>query len=129
MKNINNEYIVNRSKVKGIDNKSQKKNKNINSKKSFEDVLKKINQNKKIKFSNHAKQRLTQRNINLTKEDVNKISNAVSKAKNKGVKDVLILMNDNAFITSVKNNTVITATNGKDLKENVFTNIDGAVII
>ena len=129
MKNINNEYIVNRNKIKGIDNKSPKKNESINSKKSFEDVLKKINQNKKIKFSNHAKQRLTQRNINLTKEDVNKISNAVSKAKNKGVKDALILMNDNAFITSVKNNTVITATNGKDLKENVFTNIDGAVII
>ena len=129
MKNINNEYIVNRNKIKGIDNKSSKKNENINSKKSFEDVLKKINQNKKVKFSNHAKQRLTQRNINLTKEDVNKISNAVSKAKNKGVKDALILMNDNAFITSVKNNTVITATNGKDLKENVFTNIDGAVII
>lgn len=129
MKNINNEYIVNRNKIKGIDNKSPKKNENINSKKSFEDVLKKINQNKKIKFSNHAKQRLTQRNINLTKEDVNKISDAVSKAKTKGVKDALILMNDNAFITSVKNNTVITATNGKDLKENVFTNIDGAVII
>jgi len=33
-----------------------------------------------------------------------------------------------ALIVSIKNRTVITAVDGQSLKENVFTNIDSAVI-
>jgi hypothetical protein len=32
-----------------------------------------------------------------------------------------------SFVVNVKNKTVITAVNSNELKENVFTNIDGAV--
>lgn len=38
-------------------------------------------------------------------------------------------MDDKAFIASVKNKTIITAASGEQLKENIFTNIDGAVIL
>lgn len=132
MKNISNDYVLNRSRIKGVNDaqkpKVDKHNVNKNGK-SFKDVLNQINKNDEVIFSKHALQRLEKRNINLSKEDLDQISNAVNKAKNKGVNEALIILRDNAFITSIKNNTVITATTGEDLKENVFTNIDGAVII
>jgi len=52
---------------------------------------------------------------------------AVDKADAKGVKDTLIVMDRIAFVVNVKNRTVITALNSSEMKENVFTNIDGAV--
>jgi len=39
-----------------------------------------------------------------------------------------VLLRDMAFIVSVKNKTVITAMDGENMKSNVFTNIDSAVI-
>lgn len=82
-----------------------------------------------LKFSQHAQQRLADRNIELTQEDLNKLNQAVSKAREKGSRDSLVLMDDLALLVSVKNNTVITAVDGQSLKENVFTNIDSAVIV
>ena len=82
-----------------------------------------------LKFSQHATQRLADRNIELTQDDLDKLNQAVSKAREKGAKDSLVLMDDLALLVSVKNNTVITAVDGQSLKENVFTNIDSAVIV
>jgi len=132
MKNISNDYVLNRSRINGVnDTQNQQVNKQSSTKngKNFKEVLDQINKSDQVIFSKHALQRLEKRNINLSKEDLNQISVAVNKAKDKGVKEALIILRDNAFITSVKNNTVITATTGEDLTENVFTNIDGAVII
>ena len=130
MTKISNEYVLNRNRINGIDN--SKKNIQTNKTgdgKSFKEVMNQLSKNGKVNFSKHAMQRLEKRNINLTSEDINKITDAVNIAKAKGVKDALIIMGDNAFVTSIKNNMVITATSGTDLKESVFTNIDGAVII
>ncbi|HEX3011056.1 MAG TPA: TIGR02530 family flagellar biosynthesis protein [Syntrophomonadaceae bacterium] len=85
--------------------------------------------NSELKFSGHAQQRLQSRNISLSADEVNKIKEAVGKAREKGSRDSLILMNDLALVVSVKNNTVITAVDGGSLKDNVFTNIDSAVIV
>jgi flagellar operon protein len=82
-----------------------------------------------IKFSRHAEFRLQSRNISLSQTQKDKMKEAVSKAESKGVRDSLVLMDDLAFVVNVKNRTVITAANSNELKENVFTNIDGAVII
>lgn len=95
---------------------------------SFQDVLSKVNQ-KELKFSKHAIERLKSRNIELTSNDIEKINKAVDKASEKGVKEALILMDNKAFIASIKNKTIITAAVEDQLKENVFTKIDGAVII
>lgn len=85
--------------------------------------------NPKLKFSNHAQERLNSRNIALSEIDLEKITDAVAKAREKGARDSLVLMQDLALVVSVKNNTVITAIDGENLKENVFTNIDSAVIV
>ena len=53
----------------------------------------------------------------------------MDKAAQKGSQDSLILMNDTALVVSVKNRTVVTAMDGASMKDNVFTNIDSAVIV
>lgn len=82
-----------------------------------------------LKFSAHAHQRLQDRKIKFDSETLNRISNAVDKAATKGVEDTLVLTGDAALIVNVKNRTVITALDKNTMSGNVFTNIDGAVII
>jgi flagellar operon protein len=82
-----------------------------------------------LKFSAHATQRLNDRKITLDPKTMAKVSEAVDKAEAKGLEDTLVLTGDAAFIVSVKNRTVITALDKNNLSGNVFTNIDGAVIV
>ncbi|WP_066637268.1 TIGR02530 family flagellar biosynthesis protein [Desulfolucanica intricata] len=97
---------------------------------AFESVLQqKIQGNSEIKFSAHAEKRLQERNIKLAPADITKIHQAMQRASIKGARDSLLLYGDLALIASIKNNTVVTALDGKAIKEHVFTNIDSAVII
>lgn len=82
-----------------------------------------------IKFSKHAMQRLESRNISLNESDVARLNSAVDKASQKGVNDSLILMDNMAFIVSIPGKTVVTAMPVDEARENVFTHIDGAVMI
>jgi flagellar operon protein len=82
-----------------------------------------------VKFSAHAKERLQSRNIELSDNDLSRIQNAVDKAASKGARSSLLVMDKAALIVSVTNRTVITAVDNANLKENVFTNIDSAVIV
>lgn len=82
-----------------------------------------------LKFSKHAGIRLEQRNISLNEEQLNRLKEGTKKADKKGIKESLMIMDDMAFIVNIKNNTVITAMDRTDSNENVFTNIDGAVIV
>jgi len=82
-----------------------------------------------LKFSAHAKERLGLRNINLSEGDVARLTSGVDKAASKGARQSLLVMDNQAFIVSVTNRTVITALDGSSMKENVFTNIDSAVIV
>lgn len=96
----------------------------------FKEILQtQIGKQNEIKFSKHAVERLQSRNINLSKQEMQKIDTALTKAADKGVKETLIIMGNTAFIANVKNRTIVTAATGENLKDNVFTNIDGAVII
>lgn len=82
-----------------------------------------------LKFSSHATQRLQDRKINLDAATMAKVNDALDKADAKGVEDTLVLTKDAALIVSVKNRTVITALDRASMSGNVFTNIDGAVIV
>ena len=94
--------------------------------KSFEDVL--GEEITRIKFSQHAKNRVESRNLALTAEDLSKLDEAVDKASEKGAKDSMIFLRDMAFIVNVKNRTVVTALDSEQIKDNVFTNIDSVLI-
>lgn len=82
-----------------------------------------------IKFSGHAQTRLASRQITLTGDDVARLGNAMTQAAAKGAKDSLVLMDKTAFVVSVANRTVITAVAQDALKDNIFTNIDSAMIL
>ena len=102
---------------------------------SFASVLNKIQESSDInssegdvKFSKHALNRLSMRNIELTKDQMDRLNQGKNEAGEKGIKDSLILIDQLAFIVNVPNNTVVTAMDQTENKSNVFTNIDGAVI-
>ncbi|ABN51711.1 MAG TPA: flagellar biosynthesis protein [Hungateiclostridium thermocellum] len=125
---VNNNYYVNISRINGSQRAIPSGKPDGKVQGSFEEILEsKVNENRGLKFSKHAEMRLQLRNIKLTDEQKEKISKAVQKAEEKGVKDSLVLIDDIAFVVNVRNRTVITAVNSNELKENVFTNIDGAV--
>ena len=93
---------------------------------SFAEVLRKKVDG--LKFSAHAASRMSSRGIGLTPELMNKLEKAVAGAAGKGARDSLILTKQCAFIVNIPNRTVVTAMDGENLKENIFTNIDSAVI-
>lgn len=82
-----------------------------------------------LKLSGHAKTRLESRNIELDSSQWNRVLDGVNRAAAKGAKDSLVMVDGAALVVSVKNRTVITAVDQANLKENVFTNIDSAVIV
>jgi flagellar operon protein len=81
-----------------------------------------------IKLSAHAQARLRQSNVDLDAGTADRLKSAFDKAEQKGSKDSLVLLDDLAFVVSVKNKTVITAVDSNRAKESVFTNIDSVVI-
>lgn len=96
---------------------------------SFENLFQKeLESQTEVKFSAHALKRLESRQIALNNKDMNLIKDAVNRAEAKGAKESLILLDNLALVVSIKNRTVITAVDESSLKDNVFTNIDSAVI-
>lgn len=99
---------------------------------SFGEILKSKQEARtetELKFSKHAANRLADRNIDLTQDQMQRLENGTKKASEKGINESLVLIDQLAFIVSVKNNTVITAMDQKEANDNIFTNIDGAVIM
>lgn len=94
---------------------------------SFEEVLN--SKKTELKFSKHADARLSERNIRLSEEQLERLNTGARKADAKGIGESLMIMDDLAFIVNIRNNTVVTAIDSRSSEENVFTNIDGAVIV
>lgn len=82
-----------------------------------------------IAFSKHAITRAEQRGIEIDDTLMTQLSDSVEKAQAKGAKNILAFDATRAFIVNVPNYRVITAMSQEEMKENVFTNIDGAVIL
>lgn len=98
---------------------------------SFEDVLRQtaLERETGLKFSKHASMRLNERDITLTQNQSTRLENGVDAASKKGINDSLVLVDNLAFIVNVPNKTVVTAMDQTETNSNVFTNIDGAVIM
>lgn len=123
---------INNQNIRQIGQSNQNLNKqkiNRNAERFSQIYQQEITDKNEIKLSAHAKQRLEQRNIELSEADMNALSRGMQKAEEKGGKESLLLYKDLAFIASVRNRTLITAVGQNETKENVFTNIDSAVII
>ena len=132
MKIENGNYLS----INEVQDKYLKSSNNINIKgmdatKSFADILKgkEIEQEAApvLRFSKHASQRLSDRNINLSSEQLSRLTEATGKASEKGISDSLVMVDNMAFIVNTGSRTVVTAMDAKDTGTQVFSNIDGAI--
>lgn len=94
---------------------------------SFAEILGR--EERKVSFSQHALQRLRDRDLDLGEGGLAKLDDTVARMAQKGAREALIYLNDVALIVSVANRTVITAMDGASAKDNIFTNIDSAAIL
>ena len=101
-----------------------------NTKQLFIDHLKQATvEIEQLKISKHASERLNERNISISDTEWQQINEKVSEAKNKGVKQPLVLLEQAALIVSAKNATVITALDRVEARQQLFTNIDGTIVL
>jgi len=94
---------------------------------SFNDVLNRQINSRQLQFSKHASARLNERQIELTRDQLTRVEDGVTQARGKGINDSLVLVDDVALVVNTRNNIVITAMSKQ--AENIFTNIDGAVVV
>ena len=113
-----------------LENKIPSHKSTLDNGQSFADILnvKQTLEASSLKFSKHAAGRLTERNILLSDSQLGRLNAGTQAASEKGIQESLVLVDQLAFIVNVKNQTVVTAMDQKDATQNVFTNIDGAVI-
>ena len=82
-----------------------------------------------VQFSKHAEMRIQQRGIDVSASLMNSLNEAVEKARAKGAKDTVIIGSQGAFIVNVPNNIVVTTMTEQEMRNNIFTNIDSAVLM
>ncbi len=88
-----------------------------------------LQQQQELKISKHAKQRMESRGIEITEAKWNIIQEKMLEAKQKGVHDSLVITEDAALVVSAKNATVITVLNREEAQSQIFTNINGTILI
>ncbi len=96
----------------------------------FGTVLKKqITQKSEMHFSAHALKRLESRSVRLSASDLQRLQQGMRQLQAKGAQNSVILMDDHAFVVSIKNKTVVTAIDQTQATERIFTNIDSLAIV
>ncbi len=74
-------------------------------------------------------ERLQQRNIQISGDCWARIEEKVYEAKKMGVNDSLVLVRDAALVVNAKNQTVITALDREEANSQIFTNINGTIVL
>ena len=82
-----------------------------------------------VNFSKHALERAEERGIELTPTLMDRLASSVEKAQEKGATNILAIDDSRAFIINIPYGRVITTMSQEEMKENIFTNIDGAVLL
>ena len=82
-----------------------------------------------VEFSKHAISRAQERGIEVTPDLMDQLMGSVIRAQAKGATNILAMDAEKAFIINVPNAKVITAITQEEMKQNIFTNIDGAVFL
>lgn len=82
-----------------------------------------------VAFSKHAMTRAEERGIEITPGLMDQIRGSMVRAQAKGATNILAMDAEKAFIINVPHARVITAITQDEMKDSVFTNIDGAVFL
>ena len=121
--------------VKRVENINQqgieqiRKNLTNNSGVAFRDIFEAKLKLGQINVSKHTQERILLRGIEIGEEEVNGINKAIDLANSKGVRDSLVIINGKAFVVNIPTRTIVTAIEEEGLKNRIFTNIDGAIIL
>ena len=94
-----------------------------------QELLKNEQPAQSVEFSKHAISRAQERGIEVTPDLMDQLAGSVIRAQAKGATNILAMDTEKAFIINVPNAKVITAITQEEMKENIFTNIDGAVFL
>src|SRR5690625_1458932 len=106
--------------------KSHVSKKQRTSQKDFASLL---TEAQKVKVSKHAKQRMIERNIQISEDKWQDISEKMNEARMKGITDALVVTDNTTLVVSTKNNTVVTALLSEEANDKIFTNINGAIVL
>jgi len=82
-----------------------------------------------VAFSKHAMARAEERGIEVTPALMEQLTSSVERAQAKGATNILAFDATRAFIINVPHGRVITTMSQEEMQENIFTNIDGAVLL
>ena len=82
-----------------------------------------------IAFSKHAMTRAEERGIEVTPALMGQLADSVERAQAKGATNILAFDATRAFIINVPHGRVITTMSQEEMEENIFTNIDRAVLL
>ena len=82
-----------------------------------------------ISFSKHAQSRAAERGIQVDDTLMGQLADSVERAQAKGATNILAFDATRAFIINVPHGRVITTMSQEEMEENIFTNIDGAVLL
>ena len=82
-----------------------------------------------ISFSKHAQSRAAERGIEVDDALMDQLADSVERAQAKGATNILAFDATRAFIINVPHGRVITTMSQEEMEENIFTNIDGAVLL
>ncbi|HCT63694.1 MAG TPA: flagellar biosynthesis protein [Lachnospiraceae bacterium] len=98
---------------------------------SFEAVLNQQyeEKGKELQLSKHAKERVLERGIDVDTQLMTTLNEAAQAARQKGATNTVLIGQDAAFVVNIPNGIIVTAISAEELKNNVFTNIDSAVLI
>lgn len=82
-----------------------------------------------VAFSKHARARAEERGIEVTDTLMGQLADSVERASAKGATNILAFDATRAFIINIPHGRVITTMSQEEMQENIFTNIDGAVLL
>ncbi len=82
-----------------------------------------------LQFSRHAQARMESRGIRLDEQDLSDLNAAVDRLAQRGAKESLVLMDENAFIVGVPDRRVITMMTRNEAAGIIFTQIDSTVVV
>lgn len=83
----------------------------------------------KLTISKHAKIRMDQRKIEINPQTWERIADKANEAKKMGVTESLIIIDNAALVVSTKNNKVITVMDRDEASSQIFTNINGTILL
>lgn len=132
--NLNNILIPNVSKIPSdkkvnVDNKIGHGKTGDEFKALLQDQVEQTRKEHGIQLTTHAAKRLQERNLSMDSDEFFKLKGAMTKLKEKGGQDSLVITDKAAYIVDVPKNKIVTAIDKNNILENVFTKIDSTVIV